>query len=586
VNKQRSDRNYKSSILKAIGLVAIIGQLQFCVGEAKGSMQTGRLFDSEVEGVEYRTATQSGVTDPGGRFLYFEGETVEFFIGNLSLGSAKGQGMITPANLVNENEDPETQVVNIARLLQSLDSDGKPSNGIRISDKSREKAQKLAQEKIDFKASKIDFDQTLERIVNNLELPKENIVTPDKALEHMTQSIEEKILQDDSLLAVNNNAPIPADLPNAIEELNEILENREDLETDAMEELQAAVFVDPDDHLRDVVKREFRDNYSYNLCAFTRVKADELECVPDSIGCGFSGSPVKPNGKNDKNYVYASFDSCNAACQSLPGENDPNSVFAGTAWGAKYGKCLNTASAGTNNFSDTQPVDLSEDGLNCGTQDALAGCIKPQHSAEYYADQSRKYFETLNSSVALTVYPNYSEKVVRWEWPPWLFLTGLGTWNMIWTDAVQKLYPTGYYKMDCRGFEVQPFGRCHVVFNYDGRECAIYEEFVFNEKGEMTFIEAWTDDKTRMPWDPKADPWAEGPGVERIATKIPGLGNAKGLIDVNSPGMKAAAAADPEIKDFVKRVKSPYYYWFKELSTHFGTNVLDGCDPKKEGSDH
>ena len=231
--------------------------------------------------------------------------------------------------------------------------------------------------------------------MNNLELPKENVVTPDKALEHMTQSIEEEILQDDSLWHTHTNT---GRLTNAIEELNEILETG-NLETDAMEELQAAVFVDPDDHLRDVVKREFRDNYSYNLCAFTGVKADELECVPDSIGCGFSGSPVKPNGKNDKNYVYATFDSCNAACRSLPGENDPNSIFAGTAWGAKYGKCLNTASAGTNNFSDTQPVDLNEDGLNCGTKDALAGCIGPQHSAEYYADQSRKYFETLNSSV-------------------------------------------------------------------------------------------------------------------------------------------------------------------------------------------
>ncbi|UCF46395.1 MAG: hypothetical protein JSU89_04185, partial [Myxococcales bacterium] len=58
------------------------------------------------------------------------------------------------------------------------------------------------------------------------------------------------------------------------------------------------------------------------------------------------------------------------------------------------------------------------------------------------------------------------------------------------------------------------------------------------------------------------DPWAEGPAVRRLSTRLPGLGNETGLIDLDSEAMQQAAEHDPEIADFVRRAKDfwPSYF--------------------------
>jgi len=228
--------------------------------------------------------------------------------------------------------------------------------------------------------------------------------------------------------------------------------------------------------------------------------------------------------------------------------------------------------------SDDNDDDSWNKGLNCGTDAAKAACLEPQQSPEYYIDQSEKYFYTMDSSVSPFIIPNYSKLVVRWEWPPWLLLTGFGKNNLIWTDILLKLNPTSYAMMDCRAFPVQPFGRCHVVFDYSGELCPIYEEFTFNDQGEMTFIEAWTDLPGWLPMDDPDDYWAEGENVNRLATRIPGLGNEKGLIDLYAVGMKEAARHDADVADFLRRARDPYVNWLKELLEHW-PEVAEGCHP-------
>ena len=100
---------------------------------------------------------------------------------------------------------------------------------------------------------------------------------------------------------------------------------------------------------------------------------------------------------------------------------------------------------------------------------------------------------------------------------------------------------------DCRFFDVQPFARCYVTFEYEEGACPIYEEFTFNDQGETTFIEAWSDLPGLNATADPDDRWAEGSAVHRLSTRIPGLGNATGRIDLDSPAMAAAAAADPEV---------------------------------------
>ena len=119
---------------------------------------------------------------------------------------------------------------------------------------------------------------------------------------------------------------------------------------------------------------------------------------------------------------------------------------------------------------------------------------------------------------------------------------------------------------DCRFFEQQPFARCHVVFQYERGACPIYEEFVFNEQGEMTFIEAWSDFSGMFPSDQASDPWAEADGVVRLSTRVPGLGNEQGRIDLGADWMLEAAANDPTLADFVHRASDFWGTWFAELA--------------------
>lgn len=194
---------------------------------------------------------------------------------------------------------------------------------------------------------------------------------------------------------------------------------------------------------------------------------------------------------------------------------------------------------------------------------ALATRLTPKFSPEYYIDQGIKYFLTMESSVPNHVQPEYSDLVIRWEWPPWLKLTGFKRRNLINTDILLKLYPTKYDTIDCQFFEVQPFCRCHVIFNYSGTRIPIYEEFVFNDQGEITFIEAWSDYPSLLPMD-ASDYWAEAPDVERLSTRVPGLGNNEGRIDRKADWMLRAAENDPDLADMLHRLKHPVGTWIKE----------------------
>jgi hypothetical protein len=224
-------------------------------------------------------------------------------------------------------------------------------------------------------------------------------------------------------------------------------------------------------------------------------------------------------------------------------------------------------------------------GMACGSEssserssDALATALTPQQPPEYYVEQANEYFDTLDTSADPSSVPNYSTLVARWELPPWLWLTGYGRSNMISTTEVALvLEPSTVPTGDCRAFAVQPFARCYVSFEYDAGSCPIYEEFVFNDQGEMTFIEAWSDQPGLLPMSDPTDRWAEGPDVRRLSTKIPGLGNATGLIDLDSEAMQRAASEDPEVADFVRRAQNFLPSWLQALEDAGSDYFARGC---------
>jgi hypothetical protein len=232
----------------------------------------------------------------------------------------------------------------------------------------------------------------------------------------------------------------------------------------------------------------------------------------------------------------------------------------------------------------------SASGPDCsasGGAAAVSTCLTPHQSMEYYAAQSNKYFDTIDSTADRQSIPIYSELVARWEWPPWLKLTAYGKDNILQIDAALiQGTPSPVVGRDCRGFRVQPFGRCRVSFAYEGGPCPIYEEFTFNDAGEMTFIEAWSDLPGLLPTADASDRWAEHAGVHRLSTKVPGLGSATGQIDLDSAWMQQAADHDPEIGDFVTRARNFWPTWTSELQGAGPDLYQRGCGWAPDAGTH
>jgi len=116
----------------------------------------GVFLDSTVAGLNYKTQSIEGITNELGKFQYKAGESVTFSIGDIVIGEAKGQAVITPINLVQGATDENNETVtNIARLLQTLDEDGNPDiDGIVISSEVRAKANNIT---LDFEVSINEF---------------------------------------------------------------------------------------------------------------------------------------------------------------------------------------------------------------------------------------------------------------------------------------------------------------------------------------------------------------------------------------------------------------------------------------------
>lgn len=124
----------------------------------------GQFKDANVAGLSYVSGGQSGVTDSEGRFTYEVGETVMFSVGDVTLGETEGKSVVTPVDLVEQGSSSSKPVVNMTRLLTSLDQDADLSNGIAISQDIQTQAEDWTLE-----INSDDFDQELESIRPDLE---------------------------------------------------------------------------------------------------------------------------------------------------------------------------------------------------------------------------------------------------------------------------------------------------------------------------------------------------------------------------------------------------------------------------------
>lgn len=148
-----ADNRHQSILLGTALLVATISLSGCSDGRSSSGpdYQTGVFIDSAVEGVAYSTPTEAGVTNSAGEFRYQPGETVTFTLGSVELGQVAAASEITIFDLAGMTEIPQgydnfvdavyasdgsatplSRATNMAVLLQSLDADANPDNGITI----------------------------------------------------------------------------------------------------------------------------------------------------------------------------------------------------------------------------------------------------------------------------------------------------------------------------------------------------------------------------------------------------------------------------------------------------------------------
>jgi hypothetical protein len=146
-------RKYKSQLMRLLLILPVV-LLSACgdddatpVVEEKAAIiiNTGFFKDSAVSGIQYSTATQSGVTASSGAFNYIDGEIVTFRIGDIIFPSTMAAFNLTPIDFIgNGADETNIQVTNISRLLQTLDTNHTPSDGIEINQEAIDGANGIA----------------------------------------------------------------------------------------------------------------------------------------------------------------------------------------------------------------------------------------------------------------------------------------------------------------------------------------------------------------------------------------------------------------------------------------------------------
>ena len=159
----------KSYIRMYLFLITSISLLACSGGNDSATVeQQGQFIDSVVSGLRYETTSTSGFTDTQGAFSYQNGEFIRFYVGDIFIGGALGQAIITPVELVTGAiDESSTQVQNIAMFLQTIDDDGNEANGINITQLANAAAQGQA---IDFSLTSgvFEIDGAIQTLISNI----------------------------------------------------------------------------------------------------------------------------------------------------------------------------------------------------------------------------------------------------------------------------------------------------------------------------------------------------------------------------------------------------------------------------------
>ena len=181
----------KITFFSSVAVASIILGLSGCGGGGGGSSTvpttspatgTGYYVDSAVSGVTYQCGNITGTTDSDGKFTFEVGHNCEFSLANLRLRDVNASSLSNGARIVETN-------TTVATLLQSLDADGNPANGIEIR---REVVDALIIAVNEQNLTTIPTGNDLESIINAVDVAIPgltlNVKTPTEVETHITQT--------------------------------------------------------------------------------------------------------------------------------------------------------------------------------------------------------------------------------------------------------------------------------------------------------------------------------------------------------------------------------------------------------------
>jgi hypothetical protein len=115
------------------------GRADAGASDGGGALLSGKLVGGEgpypgpIEGVRFRTATQSGYTDATGAFAYRSGETLTFGVADVDFRPTPGAPEVSPWQLAAQGQCSQSaELVRLLVLLYSLDQDGDPATGTQL----------------------------------------------------------------------------------------------------------------------------------------------------------------------------------------------------------------------------------------------------------------------------------------------------------------------------------------------------------------------------------------------------------------------------------------------------------------------
>ena len=161
---------------------------------------TGQFIDSAVEGLNYQTQTQSGTTNAQGEFSFSANETVTFSIGAITFPTVDATLIITPLSLFTTEDVNDLMVINTLRMLQSLDEDADPTNGIKIPSIVHELAANLT---LDFSSD--EFAAQVEALLTASSAMNLSLISIDDALYHFQQTLADMNQQSNSSCEKTHN---------------------------------------------------------------------------------------------------------------------------------------------------------------------------------------------------------------------------------------------------------------------------------------------------------------------------------------------------------------------------------------------